>query len=64
MDIKILVSQMIMLFLILTLGYIIFKLKLVDEKFTKTFSQLILKVTMPATILSEVEHKTYNRITI
>lgn len=54
MDIKILVSQMIMLFLILTLGYIIFKLKLVDEKFTKTFSQLILKVTMPATILSSV----------
>lgn len=54
MDIKILVSQMIMLFLILALGYIIFKLKLVDEKFTKTFSQLILKVTMPATILSSV----------
>ncbi len=54
MDIKTLVSQMIMLFLILALGYIIFKVKLVDEKFTKTFSQLILKVTMPATILSSV----------
>ena len=54
MDIKILISQMIMLFLIMALGYLIFKAKLVDEKFTKTFSQLILKVTMPATVLSSV----------
>ena len=45
---------MIMLFLILALGYIIFKTKLVDEKFTKIFSQLILKVTMPSMVLSSV----------
>lgn len=54
MDIKILISQMTMLFLILALGYVIFKARLVDEGFSKTFSNLILKVTMPAMVLSSV----------
>ena len=54
MDITILISQMTMLFLIMALGYVIFKLKVVDESFTKTFSKLILKVTMPAMVLSSV----------
>lgn len=54
MDIKILISQMTMLFLIMALGYVIFKLKVVDESFTKTFSKLILRVTMPAMVLSSV----------
>lgn len=54
MDIKILISQMTMLFLIMALGYVILKLKVVDESFTKTFSKLILRVTMPAMVLSSV----------
>lgn len=54
MDIKILISQMTMLFLIMALGYVILKLKVVDESFSKTFSKLILRVTMPAMVLSSV----------
>lgn len=54
MDIKILISQMTILFLIMALGYVILKLKVVDESFTKTFSKLILRVTMPAMVLSSV----------
>ncbi len=54
MDINIIITQMIVLFLIMALGYIIFKIKLVDENFTKKFSGLVIKVTMPAMVLSSV----------
>ena len=54
MDINIIVSQMTILFLILALGYFIFKIKLVDDNFTKKFSALVIKVTMPAMVLSSV----------
>lgn len=54
MDIQILTSQMIMLFLILALGYIIYKLKVVDDNFSKTLSKLVIQVTMPAMILASV----------
>ncbi len=54
MDINIIITQMTVLFIILAIGYIVFKLKVVDENFTSKFSALILKVTMPAMILSSV----------
>ena len=54
MDTNVIVSQMIILFLILTLGYFIFKIKLVDDNFTKQLSALVIKVTMPALLLSSV----------
>ena len=54
MDTNVIISQMIILFLILTLGYFIFKIKLVDDNFTKQFSALVIKVTMPALLLSSV----------
>ena len=54
MDINIIVSQMTILFLILALGYFIFKIKLVDDNFTKKFSALVIQVTMPAMVLSSV----------
>ena len=54
MDIYVIISQMIILFLILALGYFIFKIKLVDDNFTKKFSALVIKVTMPAMVLSSV----------
>lgn len=54
MDIKILISQMTMLFLILALGYVIYKLKVVDDIFSKTLSKLVIQVTMPAMILASV----------
>lgn len=54
MNINIIITQMTVLFLIMALGYIIFKIKLVDENFTKKFSGLVIKVTMPAMVLSSV----------
>ena len=54
MDIKILITQMTELFLVLFLGYFIFKVKLVDDNFVKKFTKLILNITMPAMILASV----------
>lgn len=54
MDITILTTKMIELFIIMFLGYIIYKLKVVDDNFTKKYSKLILDVALPAMILSSV----------
>ncbi len=54
MDIQILILQMIQLFLVIIIGYIIYKLKLVDDNFTSKFSRLILDVTMPCMVLGSV----------
>ena len=54
MDIQILILQMIQLFLVIIIGYIIYKLKLVDDSFTSKFSRLILDVTMPCMVLGSV----------
>ena len=54
MDISILITQMTKLFIIIILGYIIFKIKLVDDNFIKKFTKLILNVTMPCMILASV----------
>lgn len=54
LDINILISQMIILFLLLALGYVIYKLKIVDDAFSKTLSKLVIQVTMPAMILASV----------
>ncbi len=54
MDIQILISQMIQLFLVIIIGYIIYKLKVVDDNFTNKFSRLILDVTMPCMVLGSV----------
>lgn len=54
MDIHTLVTNMIELFIIIFVGYFIFKLKVVDEHFEKKFTRLILDVTLPFMILSSV----------
>lgn len=54
MDIQILISRMIVLFLVIFLGYFIYKIKLVDDNFVKKFTKLILDVTLPAMILASV----------
>lgn len=54
MDIGILVTQMIELFIIMLLGYIVYKLKIVDDAFVKKFTKLVLDVTLPAMILASV----------
>lgn len=54
MDIQILISRMIVLFLVIFLGYFIYKIKLVDDNFVRKFTKLILDVTLPAMILASV----------
>ena len=45
---------MVELFLVMFLGYFIYKIKLVDNNFVKQFTRLILDVAMPAMILASV----------
>jgi hypothetical protein len=54
MDIQVVLNQMIQLFLILGLGYFLFKINILDEDFNKKLNRLILNVTTPAMIISSV----------
>lgn len=54
MDIKILLTSMIELFIIIFVGYFIYKIKIVDDNFVKKFTKLILDITLPAMILASV----------
>jgi predicted permease len=54
MDMSEVVGQMIVLFLIMGTGYICGKAGLMDEKFSKGLSALVLNVTTPAMILASV----------
>lgn len=54
MDIKILLEQMLVLFLIIFIGYFIYKIKMVDDCFTEQLTRLILKISMPCMVLASV----------
>lgn len=54
MNIMIVLNQMIQLFFIIALGYALYKNNILDEFVNKKINTLILKVTMPAMILSSV----------
>jgi len=54
MDIQIVFIQMIQLFLVIALGYFLFKVHLLDVDLNKKLTSLLLSVTMPAMIVSSV----------
>lgn len=54
MDIKILLTQMTELFIIIFVGYFVYRIKLIDDNFVKKFTKLILDVTLPLMILASV----------
>ena len=54
MDIKVIVLQMIQLFLVIALGYLLLKIKILDVDFNKRLTTLLLSVTTPALIVSSV----------
>ncbi len=58
MDINILINQMAGLFLVMFLGYLLFKIKLVDDTFSKGLTSLIINVTMPCLLISSVMETT------
>lgn len=54
MDIRVILMQMIQLFLVIALGYFLFKIKLLDVDLNKKLTTLLLSVTTPAMIVSSV----------
>jgi len=54
MDIIVVISQMLELFLILSLGYISVKTKIVDQKFGTQLSRFILNITLPCLMIASV----------
>lgn len=53
-DIMVVINQMIQLFMIITLGYILNKIKIFDQTLNKKLTTLLLSVTTPAMILNSV----------
>lgn len=62
----VLLNQLIQLFLVMGVGYALFKLKYIDEDFSRKLTRLLLDVTMPLMILSSVmdsnAEKDYSKI--
>lgn len=54
MDIQVILMQMIQLFLVIALGYFLFKIKIFDESLNKKLTTFLLSVTTPAMIVSSV----------
>lgn len=61
MDITIILQQMTQFFLIMCLGYILYKIGMINADFSKKLTSLVLHVTMPALILSSVLSQTGER---
>lgn len=66
MDIKVILMQMIQLFMVMALGYLLYKIKILDDDFNKKLTSLLLSVTTPALIISSVlsttEYQSLNQI--
>lgn len=54
MDIKVILFSMIQLFLVMAVGYVLYKIKILDADFNKKLTKLLLNVTLPALIISSV----------
>lgn len=54
MDINILINQMAGLFIVMFLGYLLYKIKLVNDDFSNGLTKLIINVTMPCLLVSSV----------
>lgn len=54
MDVFVILMQMIQLFLVMALGYILFKVNILDEIMNKRLTTLVLSVTTPAMIMGSV----------
>lgn len=53
-DITVLVNQLIQLFLIICIGYFVFKIDILNETVNKHINSLVINVTMPLMIISSV----------
>lgn len=61
MDVMVIFMQMIQLFLIIGLGYVLYLVNIIDKDLNKKLTTLILNVTTPAMILASVFNSTSNQ---
>lgn len=61
MDVQVILMQMIQLFLVMALGYILYTIKLLDKEMNKRLTSLILSVTTPAMIIGSVLNTTVSQ---
>lgn len=54
MDTSIILHQMVQLFIVIALGYLLRKIGLINDEFNKKMTSILLNVTLPATILASV----------
>lgn len=67
MSIEVVIGQMIQIFIMMLLGYFLYRIHLLDEDFIRKLTSLLVKVTMPALMLASVlgertqgdEHKVF-----
>lgn len=52
MEMSVILTQMIKFFILMSLGYILYKINIMDSDFNKKLTNLVLKVTMPCMIVS------------
>jgi len=60
-DILVILMQMVQLFLVMALGYFLFKVKILDKEMNKRLTTLILSVTTPAMIIGSVLNTTVSQ---
>ncbi len=58
LSINVIIDQMIILFILMCLGYFLFKVKLIDDEFNTRLTKFVLYVTMPALIVNSVLNQT------
>lgn len=58
MDINVIIDVMIELFILIFIGYVLYKFKLFDKSFNQKITKLVLHVTMPALIINSVLEQT------
>ena len=54
MEISVILHQMVQLFIVMGIGYLLFKVKMIGIEFNKQATKLLINCTMPATIMSSV----------
>lgn len=54
MDISVILHQMVQLFIVIGIGYLLFKVKMIGVEFNRQATKLLVNCTMPATIMSSV----------
>lgn len=54
MDVRVVIGQMVQLFIMMAVGYVLMKIHLLDEEFNKKLNKLVLSLITPCLILSSV----------